>query len=68
MSDLTERERDIVRMIDEGLVVDDIAEAMYLSRSTIRAKVRRIARKLTGDERRPWRDLPEVLARVDGEA
>ena len=68
MTELNERERHIVRLIEDGLAVDDIAEEMYLSRSTVRSKVRKIARKLTGDERRPWRDLPEVLARADGEA
>lgn len=48
---LNERECEIVGRIRDGEMPDDIAEDMGVSRYTMRDTLRRIAGKLTGDER-----------------
>jgi DNA-binding CsgD family transcriptional regulator len=44
---LTDTERRVVALIAEGMDTEDIAEAMFVSRYTIRSKIRRI-RQLVG--------------------
>jgi two-component system response regulator DevR len=43
---LTEREREVVRLIAEGLTNREIGRAMYVSESTVKFHVRNVMRKL----------------------
>ena len=46
MADLTEREREILRLLAEGLRNDDIAMSLYISPQTVQTHVRNILGKL----------------------
>ena len=43
---LTEREREVVRLIAEGLTNREIGRAMFVSESTVKFHVRNVMRKL----------------------
>jgi DNA-binding NarL/FixJ family response regulator len=43
---LTEREREVVRLIAEGLTNREIGEAIFVSESTVKFHVRNVMRKL----------------------
>ncbi len=57
---LTDADRELVRLIEEGLDTEDIAEAMFVSRYTVRERIRRIRRIVGGDR---MTDLPALVAR-----
>ena len=44
---------------------EDIAEELYVSRSTVRKKLARIARLLAGDRIVHWNELPGLLEEAD---
>jgi DNA-binding NarL/FixJ family response regulator len=46
MPDLTDREREVVRLIAEGLTNREIGEAIFVSESTVKFHVRNVMRKL----------------------
>lgn len=59
---LTETDREIVRLIEEGLDTEDIAEALFLGRYTVKSKIQRM-RALVGGDR--MTDLPERVEAFD---
>lgn len=59
---LTDVERRVVALIEEGLDTEDIAEEMGISRYTLRSKIRRI-RELVGGE--SMVDLPRLVAEFE---
>lgn len=59
---LTESERRVVELIAEGLDTEQIAEEMFVARSTIRSKIKRI-RGLVGGER--MTELPALVEQFE---
>ena len=67
--ELSDLERQIVQLIADGTTeAADLAEELFLSPSSVRSKLARISRKLAGEERVAWRDLPRLLAQAESEA
>ena len=50
-SDLTDREREVLQLISEGLSNQEIAKQLYLSLGTVKSYVRMILNKLSVDDR-----------------
>lgn len=61
-SRLTEVERRVVDLIAEGYDTEQIAEEMFITRATVRSKIKRI-RALVGGER--MTDLPALVAEFE---
>ena len=59
---LNATDRRVVELIAEGLDTEDIAEEMFLSRYTVREKIRRI-RSIVGGER--MTELPALVEQFD---
>jgi len=51
MSKLTERERDVLRLLADGMSNDEIGKALFISPETVRTHVRKAMRKLEADTR-----------------
>ena len=58
---LTPAMLEVVQMLDDGLDLEAIAERTGLSESTIRARLRRVARIVAGDRYVKWDDLPRLV-------
>ena len=59
---LTEREREVVALIAQGLDTEDIAEELFLSRATVKEKIKRIRGKVGGER---MTDLPALVEALD---
>jgi DNA-binding CsgD family transcriptional regulator len=59
---LSASEREIVRLISEGMDTEDIAEEMFLSRYTVKAKIKRI-RAFVGGGR--MTELPALVEQME---
>ncbi|MFJ9482280.1 response regulator transcription factor [Streptomyces mirabilis] len=46
LEELTKREREVLALIGEGMLIDEIAENLYIGVSTVRTHLHRIRRKL----------------------
>lgn len=62
---LSTTERRIVEMLAAGDDLATIEEELFLSRSSLRGKLRRISRKLAGGRRVAWDDLPQLLEEAE---
>jgi two-component system response regulator DesR len=51
LPELTQRERDILRLLADGRSTEDIGQALFISRETVRAHVRKAMRKLDATTR-----------------
>lgn len=62
---LTERERDVLRMLPSRLTVTEIAEELHLSRNTVKFHLKVIYRKLGCDSRAEAAAVARSLTRID---
>lgn len=60
---ISSKDRQVVRLISEGLSTEDIAEEMFVSRYTVRARIRRL-RALVGGQ--TMQELPSLVRSFEG--